>query len=429
MKTILIATSILLTVTSLYSQVDNVFLIKLKEKAEKEQDKLYQDNTSKIYLVISNSDAYKKLSEQINANVVNADQFNAIAKKINPSDRTLTGESYNDYLKRAAIKHFIDPADEAQNENRMKAIINNLTSPNVLPTGSIVGNLVRGFVNSNPVLSAASSILNGVSTFFKTKVKRGVVASVDETIKESKLKAFNDEIADYVAFYDRALEINIAFDAKLKSILVRSAIANDSVKYLVDQYQNKLKKKIQGTVTNVGQIQNAFPYDFKSHYFNEFDPLYYDLVSSSGKVLKLVAQSNKLGDETESLIKDYFDDFNALFKEFQGRIRNGNNSVNLTNILRTEVVSYASNYGTTTDNSFDFNKVALLENQEMEFNFKDISFIDTPFPFSIENIDLESPKIVITEEQGFNMNYFYGAFCIALIALNIFLLIKKRILN
>lgn len=413
-----------------FAQVDDTeFLAKLKAKAEEEQKLLYQNNTSKIFLVISNADAYKKLSEQISSKVTNAKEFNNIAKLINPSDKTLTGESYNDFLKRVATKHFIDPADEEQNKKRMTAVIGNLTSSKVLPEGSIVGNIVRGFVSSTPILNAATNILNGISTFFKTKMKKGYVESVDETIKQEKLKAFNDEIADYVAFYDNALQINLDFDIKLNSILVRASTANDSVKYFVQAYATKLKIKLNEPITNVSQIQNIFPYDFRKHYFGEADPLYYELVKDNARILKLIAKSNILEAETEVLIKSYFNEFNVLFTKFQNKIRNGGNTVNLNSTLRNEVLSYTESKGLSNNLKFNSNNIVELDSDKsMSFNLKNVSFIDTPFPFSVDDSMPQQSNVTISEKKDSNLNIslLLTVLCIVLTGLNMFLLLKKR---
>ncbi len=306
------------------TQVQDPFLVQLKRKAEEEAFTKYDLETTNILNKINQITIYDQLVEEIDLKLNNAATFGRISVLLNPSDPTLTGKSYNDYLYEEAEKIFVTNrwnGEKKENEVRIKSILKNLTSQETNPIGSSIGNVISGFVNSNPILGVASKVISGISTFFVSASNNSRVKSIKETIAKEQIEEFQNAIKEYVEFYDKALMINKSFNSQIQAVKVKSIKENEYARQINLLLVEKVEQVFGNSDISISDIQSQFPYDFEQFYLENESDDYYTLVELSAQIDAQYSKVIGYSTQAQTLMDNYFSNIEDLMNSFQDRLQ------------------------------------------------------------------------------------------------------------
>jgi len=361
-------------------------------------------NLTNILTKTNAINVYQDLVEEINRKISTANSLNKIAQYINPNDKSLTGQSYNEFIAQKADFYFVKDGgktkDELDDENgkRVQGILANLTDEKLNGQGtvSIIGGIVNGFISSTPVLNVATKVIAGISTFFKSTKAGGKVVGISETIKKEKLQEFQNNLKPYIEFYDGALKFNMEFGYEIERTL---AIAN---KLDIDSKNasNSLKEYVKNITGNEAfdyiDIQEEYPFDFEKSYFNLYDKEYYRLIQKVDSIEMIYLKASDVSKDADYAINAYLKSMNKLVHDFTGKIiKNDQTHVDLS-VIQSEIDEYkdANSIASTGDDSSGDLKFISIKYMPEDYG-QELAVSLIGQPVGIVSNSLISPKVIL----------------------------------
>ncbi len=380
---LLLMFSLTLTTASSRQVADNEFISKLIHKADRDQKVSFDKSLQGIAKVSLNTDVYSKFITKVHTSIEQAADLNEIARKINPSDSTLTGQSYTTFVQKTAIDVFTSEATDEENKARIKSVITNLADKKLNDSGNVIGSLIKGFVGSNPVLNLATNVVSGIATFFKAKKDKikntEVIVSMRESISAAKLKEFKNKISVYSDFYDQALSLNIQFGKELDNLLSDASAYDLAAQAAIADLKKYGTEEIKIDVSNLSALQETFKYDFETLYFETYDHRLSVLLAKAKKVDSIYTLTTQLDAKAQTIIKAYVGGVDTLAKDFLKKIKNS----------QKEKVSL-----TSANSKLNF------ESFKAESTTTSITFSDYKSAFEPVNVNLSSSNLTCC--GGFN---------------------------
>jgi len=227
----------LFSVSSLQAQrIDSAFIVRLNnnvnelsskvDRLEKENNNLSRSLWRSDSLIYSSS--YKTVSDALlNAKSI-SERFRLINQSVSinrglisiASGQNISQTNFEELMLEQAGRLFEESSRSKSWVNVIKRLVKN--------------EFVQSAINSNPISSAAASVLNFASTFFfKKEVKTGDSknpnAIVDTPINSAKIDTFINDMHIYTKFFEQIDSVNKKFDSALSDLQVRYKIYNDSI--------------------------------------------------------------------------------------------------------------------------------------------------------------------------------------------------------
>lgn len=194
-----------------FSQDEVKSLRMLYKGLQKADSVQYNRMIDEIYARTINIGTGRNLSTAIRNGLDANSRLNNIAELVNPSSTSLTGKSYNTYIREVAKEAFIDAGSSEADRGRFTKILDNLTSSQNTGQQTVVGALVQTALAFTPVSGLVNGILSSASSWFSTATSNDRVKSISAAFGNDKLKGFYDKLKPYTEFYDQALELNRDF--------------------------------------------------------------------------------------------------------------------------------------------------------------------------------------------------------------------------
>ncbi|WP_100074641.1 hypothetical protein [Chryseobacterium camelliae] len=259
------------------------------------------------------------------------DLFTKLTEAANPNNELILGKSYTTFIKEEASNLLLKDLN-GETKNGFLSILNKIIS------NPIVGSII----NSNPVGSLVTQVINSASNFVSQKIDGCNLCEktlkYTESIKQDRIKEFSNKIQPFVVYYDKILAADRSVSQKLevykvilkenrkeaseKNIKLRSTILNPtkpgvSLTIQVNSLLNVNNSNYRDIIDN-DQVKKAYElsktYKFYKNTFSRYNQefskifsvylnLYYQALSD----LKSYASANNYDstriEELQSMIK------------------------------------------------------------------------------------------------------------------------------
>jgi hypothetical protein len=318
----------------------NMVILNLDKKETVE----YNNNISRIVRLNNRADVQKDFTDFIVVQVQNNKQLNSIADDVNPSSTTLFHKSYTDYIKDKATLAFITNNAKASDDDKifLKNILNNLTASQNQNTNTL-GSIFHSTMGITPVSSFVDKVIGSVSSWVAiNKVAViGSIKSITAAVNQDQIMAFQNDIKNYVDFYDLSLSASKEFDLRLNADIDKAASLQRMLNadYVII---NKIFLKYSITPAgNEASIKKAFAYK-KTYLGEEYNEDFTTLMKYCADVDDLSNRINELKSEIVSSGVNYIATIDAIEKKYKALVDPDTNNIALSQL---KIQTYATSKG------------------------------------------------------------------------------------